>query len=218
MQLICACLSERKIYNDLVEHSIAGHLIRTPYSLFKTNNSSKMSPTTCTKDHIQSFLLAAYYNSFMLYLRLSQSYKLKSRCAFEENETVSYSRLLQSNNIFPLTEFTQFREIERHFNRENVKIPLWDWSYKLGLTKQDFVPRTQAFHKEKALFLYFDSLKNQTSLSEEIISCHCAESLRAILQQKNFRDSHSIAVFTGELQTVMGGYVAAFSKVALSYM
>lgn len=120
--------------------------------------------------------------------------------------------------FFPLTEFTQFRKIERHFNRENAKIPLWDWSYKLGLTKQDFVPRTRAFHKEKALFLYFDSLKNQTSLSEEIISCHCAESLRAILQQKNFRDSHSIAVFTGELQTVMGGYVAAFSEVALSYM
>lgn len=103
--------------------------------------------------------------------------------------------------FFPLTEFTQFREIERHFNRENAKIPLWDWSYKLGLTKQDFVPRTRAFHKEKALFLYFDSLKNQTSLSEEIISCHCAESLRAILQQKNFRDSHSIAVFTGELHS-----------------
>lgn len=70
MQLICACLSERKIYNDLVEHLIAGHLIRTPYSLFKTNNSSKMSPTTCTKDNIQSFLLAAYYNSFMLLLEI----------------------------------------------------------------------------------------------------------------------------------------------------
>lgn len=29
-----------------------------------------MSPTTCTKDHIQSFLLAAYYNSFMLLLEI----------------------------------------------------------------------------------------------------------------------------------------------------
>lgn len=89
---------------------------------------------------------------------------------------------------------------------------------QVGLTKQDFVPRTQAFHKEKALFLYLDSLISQTALSEEIISCHCLESLRAILQQKNFRDSHSIAVFTRELQTVVGGYVAAFSEAALSYM
>lgn len=101
MQLICACLSERKIYNDLVEHFIAGHLIRTPYSLFKTNNSSKMSPTTCTKDHIQSFLLAAYYNSFMLLLEIESVIQTEiPTCAFEENETVSYSRSLQSNNIF----------------------------------------------------------------------------------------------------------------------
>lgn len=87
MQLICACLSERKIYNDLI---------------------LCLKPIIQVKWVQQPALRIIFRASFWLpitillccYLRLSQSYKPKSRRAFEENETVSYSRSLQSNNIF----------------------------------------------------------------------------------------------------------------------